>query len=100
MSEHQKYAVKLYEDIAAAREKFREESFKFIEMELKASSNKLELKQSLDMSTEIYTELAIIKDFDNKDQIVVQGYTRSKTAFSKPLSVCTDVEIVELIKRM
>lgn len=99
MSEHQKYAVKLYEDIAAAREKFRKESFEFIENVLEAYPAGYKLRQVRpNISNITYTEIGKIKG-----QVIVGGYLKyngCKTPLTKPLVLCSDEEIVELIKRM
>ncbi len=99
MSEHQKYAVKLYGDIAAAREKFRKESFEFIENVLEAYPVGYKLRQVLpNISNITYTEIGKIKG-----QVIVGGYIKyngRKIPFTKPLVVFSDEEIIEIIKRM
>lgn len=99
MSEHQKYAVKLYEDIAAAREKFRKESFEFIENVLEAYTTGYKLRQvHPDISNITHTEIR-----KAGGQVVVDGYLKynnCKIPLTKPLVLFPDEEIVELIKRM
>ena len=99
MSEYQKYAVKHYGDIAAARRKFREESVEFIENVLEAYPEGYKLKQvHPNISNITYTEIG-----KAEGQVVVDGYLKynnCKIPLTKPLVLFPDEEIVELIKRM